>query len=776
MNNIKKVLLLTVAWVVGSLSAHSQNLGDWQVYPSYSTVNGIGLSGETIYGATLGGIFQVSANEVAQTYTTLDGLYRSDPTAVIYDDEYERVIAGYIDGTIDVLNPETGEVERLEDIQRVTRFNTKRVNAFDIYQGKLYVSSGFGVVVYNLDNLLVENSYLSLGNFTTGAPVQNLDIADGQIFVATSEGVAVGDLNENLVERSNWANYSENDGLPGIMIQDVLSFNDELYSLAADTVYIFENQGWVPSSAFTGLNAVAMSRDENSRYLAVAGENTVRVLDEEANTNLNHTNISSSISTLMISESGLYVGTRNEGIIEIHKTTVGRQQFLPTGPYLNFFSEMVTVEDRILAVSTNAFPQSDPFNPIRGYYIYEDMMWENYNINTSQELNEEGFSGAYSVAYTEDYYYVGSWGNGIARHSRSDDNIQVYNTANSNLTGWRDGPNYLVVGGLAADSEGNMWMVSSDSEFPFNVQPAGSDEWISFRGEPIGARTYFDIFIDSFDQKWIPLIDNLSSGVGTGLMVMKTGNPEDADDDTFVRLSESETNGNLPNSTINAIIQDANDEVWIGTDRGIARFIFPELLVDGGPNERRAQWLINEDTTATSRFLLRDVNVSAMAVDGANQKWIGSENQGIWVLNEEGSAIVDRFTSENSPLISNSINDISIIGETGEVLISTDLGLVSYNAIAQAPEEKMSELKVFPNPFNYDRHNQVVVEGLSEITTIKILGIDGVVVNEVQGRGGRISWDGRDYNGNRLGSGVYFVVAYEDDGSEKGIGKVVIIR
>ena len=193
-------------------------------------------------------------------------------------------------------------------------------------------------------------------------------------------------------------------------------------------------------------------------------------------------------------------------------------------------------------------------------------------------------------------------------------------------------------------------------------------------------------------------------------------------------------------------------------------------------SEFSAQWLINSDTSATSRFLLRDVNVSSIAVNSANQKWIGSANQGIWLLNEDGSEILARYTAENSPLISDNIKDIAIKDETGEVFISTDLGLVSFIETANSPVNKMDDLKVYPNPFVYSRHNRIVIEDLSDQTTVSIVGSDGSVLVNLQTRGGRVEWNGLDEFGNELASGVYFVVALDVDGSEKGIGKVVIIR
>lgn len=186
--------------------------------------------------------------------------------------------------------------------------------------------------------------------------------------------------------------------------------------------------------------------------------------------------------------------------------------------------------------------------------------------------------------------------------------------------------------------------------------------------------------------------------------------------------------------------------------------------------------MINEDTTATSRFLLRDLNVSSLAVNPANQKWVGSRGQGIWLLNKEGSRILKRFTVENSNLISNNINDIKVNEITGEVFISTDVGLVSYQDVSKVAVDKMKALKVFPNPFRYSEHDQIIIEGLTEQTNVNIMGIDGFVVNTLETRGGRVNWNGRDFNGKKLGTGVYYVIANSAGGDDKGIGKVVIVN
>ena len=339
-----------------------------------------------------------------------------------------------------------------------------------------------------------------------------------------------------------------------------------------------------------------------------------------------------------------------------------------------------------------------------------------------------------------------------------------------------DNPLFPVISGADTDSNDDVWIVSRYASNPLYVQTPGDEDWQAFRKNSVsGSNEYVGLFIDSNDQKWVSL--QSSTVNGTGILVIDTGNKDDENDDRAIRLSTDDNSGGLPDDMVNSIIEDENGEIWIGTARGIARFLFSQFIVStNNPSERRSQWLINEDTSAISRFLLRDVNVSSIAINGANQKWIGSVNQGLWLLNAEGSRIEKRFTTENSPLISNNIRSIAVNDISGEVFIATDLGLMSFQDVPKAPVLKMKDLKVFPNPFSYEKHDQIIIEGLSEETTIRILGVDGTVVKEIETFGGRVSWDGLDYNGNKLGTGVYFVISLQSGSNEKGIGKVVIIR
>lgn len=770
------MLLLAVFMPVSTLS---QPVDSWKVYPSFSTVNDLSMDEDgTLTAATLGGIFiKAPDKEDFTTFTPINGMHRSDASALVHHSNSEVIYAGYMDGMIDRIDVQNGSIDQIRDIYRVSRFNTKSITGMLIHEAKLYVSTAFGIVIYNLNTLLVENSVIRIGGFNAGMGVNNIRIRDNRIYAALDGGVAMASLDDNIVDSSAWTSYHTADGLPDNAITDFTMFNEVLYAASADGVYRMGTDGsWQAYSNLSGVKATGFNKNHSDNDLFGYRANKVFRMDTAVNISVYTAAIKSDFTVLNQSASGkLVAGSSNEGGISFSFGDDDLNHILPDGPYLNFFSDLEADGTKIIAASTGDFPQADPLNPVRGYYIFKDGAWENYNRNTSAELASENFSTGYKVEATSGYYFIGSWGHGVAVQDKSDNTISVHNTSTSDLSGWRDGINYIVVSGIKEDRNGDVWLITSDSEFSLNLFDEANNNWIPFREEFVPG-TYFNLFVDSNNQKWISLIDNLNSGSGTGLMVLDTGNPEDAGDDRFQVLNTSENTGNLPNNKVNAITEDKNGEVWIGTGRGIARFIFPDLIIGGGPNEWRAQWLINEDTTAASRFLLRDVEVTAIAVNAANQKWVGSSNLGVWLLNDEGSRIEEHFTAENSPLLSNAINDIEIIESTGEVLISTDQGLVSYFDEPRAAVDEMDELKVYPNPFSYKKHDRIFTEGLSAVSRIKILTADGLVVNEIDAAGGRVAWDARDFRGNKLGSGVYFIVAYEEDSNGKGLGKVVIIN
>ncbi len=177
-------------------------------------------------------------------------------------------------------------------------------------------------------------------------------------------------------------------------------------------------------------------------------------------------------------------------------------------------------------------------------------------------------------------------------------------------------------------------------------------------------------------------------------------------------------------------------------------------------------------------FALRQYNITAIAVDPLNRKWVGTD-QGLLLINEDGTSLLGSYNTKNSPLVSDNISSISIDPVSGRVYVGTDKGMTSFDTPAIKPNDTFSELFVYPSPFvlNNDNNNQLTIDGLIRNSEIKIISITGKLINVFESPGGRIAfWDGRDMDGKLVGSGVYLIVAYDKDGNNVTTSKIAVLR
>jgi hypothetical protein len=179
-------------------------------------------------------------------------------------------------------------------------------------------------------------------------------------------------------------------------------------------------------------------------------------------------------------------------------------------------------------------------------------------------------------------------------------------------------------------------------------------------------------------------------------------------------------------------------------------------------------------------YLLDGVNVRAIAVDGADRKWLGTDNSGLYLVSSDGTKTIHHFTTENSPLSSNNINSIKLNEETGEVFISTADGIVSYRSDSTEPVDiaETSKVHVFPNPVRPNYTGLITITGLEENSLVKITDASGNLVYEGTSTGGSISWTGKNYSGSYVSGGIYFVHCFNSSQEENRsvAAKILIVR
>lgn len=224
------------------------------------------------------------------------------------------------------------------------------------------------------------------------------------------------------------------------------------------------------------------------------------------------------------------------------------------------------------------------------------------------------------------------------------------------------------------------------------------------------------------------------------------------------------------------IAEDITGNMWVATTTGA---IFLDKDEIGTSSMQLYQVKVpRNDGSDLADYLMSNINISTVAVDGGNRKWFGTQGSGVFVVSSDNMEQVYHFTKDNSPLLSNKILSISINPTTGEVFIATDKGLCSYmsNATMSVEDADDDQVYAYPNPVTPGYEGIITVVGLSYNSDVKILTINGKLIAEGRSTGGTFTWDGKDKTGKRVASGIYMVVTAKEDGSKGNVCKIAVIN
>ncbi|HQB25668.1 MAG TPA: T9SS type A sorting domain-containing protein, partial [Bacteroidales bacterium] len=360
------------------------------------------------------------------------------------------------------------------------------------------------------------------------------------------------------------------------------------------------------------------------------------------------------------------------------------------------------------------------------------------------------------------HVYAGSWGKGLMEFNNRE-LIGVHNQYNSSLEGFVAALNNVFISGLAFDSKNNLWVANSGSSSILHCRkPDGSWQPYNLGGNASGI-DIGKMVIDDYDQKWVLMRKEHSLLVFNETLTQ--GKP-------YKILGSATGEGAIPGNMVLSIAVDLDGEIWIGTDAGVAVFYNPDAVFSGY-NFDAQRILVEQDGYV--QYLLENESVTAIAIDGANRKWIGTDKAGVFLLSTDGTQQIYHFTEDNSPLLSNSVADIAI-GKDGEVFIGTSLGIVGFRGDSPSPGPPSDEVYAFPNPVRPSYDGPIGISGLPQNADVKITTISGKLVYHTVAAGTQAVWNGRDFDGRRVQSGVYLVFVSNEDGSEKLITKILFIH
>jgi ligand-binding sensor domain-containing protein len=715
----------------------SQQIGDWKNYTSLRNVVTIDVDAENnSWGATSGGIFQFNPQDSTfKVYTKSEGLNSNSITSLAIDND-GKIWTGNVSGVINVIDPINNRVRSIFDIQK-SNFSLKGINHLSVSGDTVFAATDFGIAVLNAKTLSIIEDYSKFGSFLSGVRVFYA-VKLGVIYACTESGLAIQKSNAvNLSAPESWNVFETGTDIPADRILKVVKHNNGLIaSTDGDGILFYDNVSWTQNS-FAG-NVVKDIAANGDSIIAVF-TNSIYSIKGNVRTLLQSFQ-GLTLNSIKFKDSSTFLVGSSKGILDFGATP--QKYHLPNGPMSNSFPSID------LDSKGNLWSASGRDIGGVGAYSLNGNEWTNYNSQNGLEVGGNAIHKIYID--NSDNIYFSSWGNGFTRLSNGV--FETFNENNTSLVGTAADPNFMVIQNIVKDSDQNIWLLNSQTFNPISVITPDS----IFHYKPPffnGTIVAENLIIDRNRTKWFTLS-------GEGLFYFnENGTFGDESDDIWGRFTEAD---GLNDNAITALAIDNRDDIWIGTPLGV-NFIF-----DPNNGDSRIQNLFSS---------IQQQSITCIAVDAINQKWFGT-NQGVFLMSSDAVSLIDNFTISNSPIPSNEITSIAADGITGKIYIGTDAGLSSVISTSLQPENSFSELFIYPNPFVVGNANDnLVIKGLVRNSQIKILTVSGKLVNELSTPGGGITqWDGKDSKGKTVPSGVYLVVAYDEEANNVTTAKVAIIK
>jgi ligand-binding sensor domain-containing protein len=404
-------------------------------------------------------------------------------------------------------------------------------------------------------------------------------------------------------------------------------------------------------------------------------------------------------------------------------------------------------------------------NNKNGIYQFLDGQWTNYNKGKFPQLDSLPDFITVTGDKRDESLWAGSYGGGLL-HIKPGNVFEVFKQ-NSPIGQAVTDPGSYRVSGLAFDKDNNLWVANYGAAKNILVRK-NDGNWKTFATPfPLNENAVAQIVVDDENQKWIV------SPLGNGLVCFNDNNTIDnTGDDNWKLYRSGSGQGNLPSNNVLCMAKDKSGFIWIGTGDGIGIIQCPERVFS--PQGCDALLPVVQQG-GFNQYLFKGEEVSCIAVDGADRKWIGTKN-GAWLISADGEKTIYRFTEANSFLLSNDIKKITIDGKTGEVFFATANGICSFRSTATEGGEKNENVLVFPNPVPPGYAGTIAIRGLVNNAIVKITEMDGRLVYQTRALGGQAVWDGKDYTGKKISSGVYLVLVSDDGRKENMATKIIFIN
>lgn len=748
-------------------------IGVWKSHLAYKEGIWVAQSDQSVFYAAAKGLMILSKEDNSVRFLSReDGLSDVSISKIFFDPFNSQLIIFYDDSNIDILS-DGDEITNISSIKdNRTVIGSKKVNDFHVINENLaYLATDFGILSFNLKRREFVNT-----TFTPFA-INAIGFLNNQIYAASDNGIfflSVSDLNP--ADFGRWQKVSGIAGLPQNYKVDVFEvFNGKLYFTVDNVLFSGNNE-----IGFTEIYQPLNGFDIN--FLSASDKNIIIGNRDFGNnrSKIDYINASGDIKTGIDNCTGrlTYAVEDTDGKIWFsdewspikysENIEWGCQRFEYNSPLGNRTGEINFKGKKVFIAGGGA--TEDYQNPAGsfGFYVYEDKIWTNYQIENLPAI------GIYDIPYIQtvvphpknDDVYIGSYWNGMLKWNSEDNSTEHFNKDNTNRIFLpRVGDTLRTrVPFMMFDNKDNLWITNFGASRPLVVMTKDG-QWQNFSMS--GNNNLAKMTIDKNQNKWFSV-----QGVGNGLLVFNEGSDIFDTSDDKIRYITS-ANSEIKANRVHTVFSDLNGSVWVGTSEGPVIFDCADPFNNNCTGATRK--VIEDGIPA---ILLKTEEILSIVADGANRKWLGTRN-GIFVLSPSGDTLITKYDTKNSPLLDNVVRYMAFNGETGEMWISSNNGIQSLRTTTTTGGRVHGDVYVFPNPVRPEYQGIIAINGLVRDANVKITDMNGRLVHETIADGGQAIWDAKDYTGKRVASGVYLVFSSSQEVSndpETLVTKILVMN
>ena len=750
-----------------SISTFGQNQL-WKGYFSYNEVRAISHSPSKTYFATENAVFVWDdQSETTEIFNSINGFQAFDITTIAYSSNYNKILVGNSNGQISIIDEVSGKVTLLNDIVNKTSIpdNLKRINDIFVEEGFAYVSTDYGISVIRLNDNNFGDSYY-IGNSGEYTKVVQTTVVDNYIYAVTDafglKRISLSNQNKidyaqwQIFDTSKWLSIANLDGdLVGVKEDLTLNRFEGDTAIAVGTVY----GGFYKISAY-------------KKELTVVTYESVRLYNQNLSIQFEYifNETTGRFNCALVKNGTFFLGTKSNGAMIVDLPQNSSWVISPSGPHTNKAYKMLINNNEAYVIFGGMTVNYLAVNEVFGVSkLTSSKNWEYLKPNALQN--------AYSTNYIsinprkKNHLYVSSFVNGmfditLDMNDFAESSALLYNYTNAPFNSFNDGSRIVTpVNGPEFDRNGKGWITNGWSPSPLkSFDLDGNWNQYSFASvlnpDATSDERYGAPVIDKNNTKWIASNNN-------GVIAFN----ETRNNKTL--LLSVEGTGNLPSRHINSLAIDNNNQLWIATGNGLRVLPSVDQFINSNSLRSNAIIILQDDN---AEELFYQQQILKITVDGANNKWVSVAGAGVFLVSPNGQETLYRFDMQNSPLPSNDVTDITIDGKTGEVFFVTPKGIVSFLNFATDANEKLDNVKIFPNPVRPEFTGEVKITGLVDNANVKITDVAGNLVFEKKSEGGTVLWNTYNFAGNKVVSGVYMVFIAAPDGGDTTVKKIMIVR